>query len=102
MIGDLASCTQADGSFVPPRAQAAHQMATVAFKNIMTLMQGGSTLKSFVYHDHGSLVSLSSFSTVGSLMGNLTKGSMMVEGHSSPVVVKQESDTLGAGYFWVL
>ena len=86
VIGDLASCTQADGSFVPPRAQAAHQMATVAFKNIMTLMQGGSTLKPFVYHDHGSLVSLSSFSTVGSLMGNLTKGSMMVEGRIARMV----------------
>ncbi|MGQ7073162.1 hypothetical protein ACUN90_15055, partial [Escherichia sp. SP-MK2] len=30
--------------------------------------------------DHGSLVSLSNFSTVGSLMGNLTRGSMMIEG----------------------
>jgi len=86
VIGDLASCAQADGSFVPPRAQAAHQMATVAFKNIMTLIQGGSTLKPFVYHDHGSLVSLSSFSTVGSLMGNLTKGSMMVEGRIARMV----------------
>ncbi|QUM75137.1 NAD(P)/FAD-dependent oxidoreductase [Moritella sp. 24] len=86
VIGDLASCVQADGSFVPPRAQAAHQMATIAFKNIMTLMQGGSTLKPFVYHDHGSLVSLSSFSTVGSLMGNLTKGSMMVEGRIARMV----------------
>ncbi len=86
VIGDLASCAQADGSFVPPRAQAAHQMATVAFKNIMTLIQGGSTLKPFVYHDHGSLVSLSSFSTVGSLMGNLTKGSMMVEGRIARIV----------------
>ena len=86
VIGDLASCTQADGSLVPPRAQAAHQMATVAFKNIMTLIQGGSTLKPFVYHDHGSLVSLSNFSTVGSLMGNLTKGSMMVEGRIARVM----------------
>ena len=86
VIGDLASCTQADGSFVPPRAQAAHQMATLAFKNIMTLMKGGKEMKSFVYHDHGSLVSLSSFSTVGSLMGNLTKGSMMVEGRIARMV----------------
>jgi NADH dehydrogenase len=86
VIGDAASCAQPDGSFVPPRAQAAHQMATIAFKNIMTLMQGGSNLKPFVYHDHGSLVSLSSFSTVGSLMGNLTKGSMMVEGRIARIV----------------
>lgn len=86
VIGDLASCTQADGSFVPPRAQAAHQMATLAFKNIMTIMKGGTEMKPFVYHDHGSLVSLSSFSTVGSLMGNLTKGSMMVEGRIARMV----------------
>jgi NADH dehydrogenase len=37
-------------------------------------------LKAYVYKDHGSLVSLSRFSTVGSLMGNLMRGSMMVEG----------------------
>ena len=34
----------------------------------------------FVYKDHGSLVSLSRFSTVGSLMGNLVGGQMAVEG----------------------
>ena len=85
-FGDFASCAQADGSCVPPRAQAAHQMATIAFKNIVTLIQGGSRLKPFVYHDHGSLVSLSGFSTVGSLMGNLTKGSMMVEGRIARMV----------------
>lgn len=39
----------------------------------------GRELKAYEYQDHGSLVSLSRFSTVGSLMGNLTKGSMMVE-----------------------
>lgn len=86
VIGDLAACTQENGTLVPPRAQAAHQMATLAFKNIMTLMKGGNDMKSFVYHDHGSLVSLSSFSTVGSLMGNLTKGSMMVEGRIARMV----------------
>ncbi|SUH04123.1 NADH dehydrogenase [Salmonella enterica subsp. enterica] len=37
-------------------------------------------LKAYQYKDHGSLVSLSNFSTVGSLMGNLTRGSMMIEG----------------------
>ena len=34
----------------------------------------------YVYRDHGSLVSLSRFSTVGSLMGNLIGGRMAVEG----------------------
>ncbi|MBY7731993.1 MULTISPECIES: NAD(P)/FAD-dependent oxidoreductase [Vibrio] len=84
-IGDLAQCTQADGSFVPPRAQAAHQMASCAFSNIIAKLNGRD-LKDYVYKDKGSLVSLSRFSTVGSLMGNLTKGSMMVEGRIARVV----------------
>lgn len=84
-IGDLAQCTQADGSFVPPRAQAAHQMASQAYSNIIAMLNG-KALKPYVYKDHGSLVSLSRFSTVGSLMGNLTKGSMMVEGRIARVV----------------
>ncbi|WP_375750358.1 NAD(P)/FAD-dependent oxidoreductase [Vibrio sp. HN007] len=85
VIGDLAQCTQPDGSFVPPRAQAAHQMASQAFKNIIAQLNG-KALKPYIYKDHGSLVSLSRFSTVGSLMGNLTKGSMMVEGRIARVV----------------
>ncbi|MEO9496767.1 MAG: NAD(P)/FAD-dependent oxidoreductase [Vibrio splendidus] len=84
-IGDLAQCTQADGSFVPPRAQAAHQMASCAFSNIIAKLNGRD-LKDYIYKDKGSLVSLSRFSTVGSLMGNLTKGSMMVEGRIARIV----------------
>ncbi|SJN58629.1 NAD(P)/FAD-dependent oxidoreductase [Vibrio ruber] len=85
VIGDLAQCTQPDGSFVPPRAQAAHQMASRTFKNIVAKLNDRD-MKPYVYKDHGSLVSLSRFSTVGSLMGNLTKGSMMVEGKIARVV----------------
>ena len=85
VIGDLAQCTQADGSFVPPRAQAAHQMASCAFSNIIAKLNGREP-KAYEYKDKGSLVSLSRFSTVGSLMGNLTKGSMMVEGRIARVV----------------
>jgi NADH dehydrogenase len=64
---------------VPPRAQAAHQMAAIAFHNIRALT-GGKPLKDFIYRDHGSLVSLSHYSTVGSLMGNLIGGRMAIEG----------------------
>ena len=78
-IGDCASCPKEGGGFVPPRAQSAHQMASRCATNILALMNG-QTLKPYVYKDHGSLVSLSRFSTVGSLMGNLMRGSMMVEG----------------------
>ncbi|MGN2395118.1 NAD(P)/FAD-dependent oxidoreductase, partial [Klebsiella quasipneumoniae] len=78
-IGDCASCARPEGGFVPPRAQAAHQMATCALNNILAQMKG-KPLKAYTYKDHGSLVSLSNYSTVGSLMGNLMRGSMMVEG----------------------
>ncbi|MGF1700746.1 NAD(P)/FAD-dependent oxidoreductase [Photobacterium makurazakiensis] len=85
VIGDLASCVQEDGSFVPPRAQAAHQMASRCFYNIVAKITKRDQ-KPYIYSDHGSLVSLSRFSTVGSLMGNLTKGSMMVEGRIARIV----------------
>ena len=79
-LGDCASYTApGDDRPIPPRAQAAHQMASVVFDNICR-MQRGRPLKPFVYHDKGSLISLSRFSTVGSLMGNLIGGSMAIEG----------------------
>jgi NADH dehydrogenase len=79
-LGDCASYTPpGEDRPIPPRAQAAHQMAAVVFDNICR-MQKGRALKHFVYHDNGSLVSLSRFSTVGSLMGNLIGGSMAIEG----------------------
>jgi NADH dehydrogenase len=70
---------------VPPRAQAAHQMASTAFHNIHALIRD-KPLTEFVYRDHGSLVSLSHFSTVGSLMGNLIGGRMAIEGRLARLV----------------
>ncbi|MCS6986279.1 MAG: NAD(P)/FAD-dependent oxidoreductase [Sphingomonadaceae bacterium] len=64
---------------VPPRAQAAHQMAETVYRNLLAAM-AGRPLRRFVYRDRGSLVSLSRFSTVGSLMGNLVGGRMAIEG----------------------
>ena len=85
-IGDCASFVP-DGASrpVPPRAQAAHQMASLAFTNIRRLV-AGQPLRPFVYHDHGSLVSLSRYSTVGSLMGNLVGGRMAIEGRIARLV----------------
>ncbi|NAW64013.1 FAD-dependent oxidoreductase [Photobacterium halotolerans] len=85
VIGDLAACTQKDGTLVPPRAQSAHQMASRCFSNIVAKLTDRAQ-KPYVFVDHGSLVSLSRFSTVGSLMGNLTKGSMMIEGRIARVM----------------
>lgn len=85
VIGDCCACQQADGSFVPPRAQSAHQMAECVEKNILNELKG-EPLIDYVYVDHGSLVNLSRYSTVGSLMGNLTKSSMFVEGKIARLV----------------
>lgn len=79
-IGDCASYTPPGATrSTPPRAQAAHQMARAAFRNIVALVKS-APLTDFQYRDHGSLVSLSRYSTVGSLMGNLIGGRMAIEG----------------------
>ena len=54
-------------------------MAATALENLGRLMEG-RPLRDYVYRDHGSLVSLSRYSTVGSLMGNLVGGRMAIEG----------------------
>ena len=78
-IGDCCGVEMSDGLRVPPRAQSAHQMASVAEKNIINEINSKPLIE-FQYKDYGSLVNLSRFSTVGSLMGNLVSGSMFVEG----------------------
>ncbi|RTR33213.1 NAD(P)/FAD-dependent oxidoreductase [Shewanella atlantica] len=85
VIGDCCACKQADGSFVPPRAQSAHQMAECVEKNIIHELNC-EPREAYTYVDYGSLVNLSKFSTVGSLMGNLTKNSMFVEGKIARLV----------------
>lgn len=79
VIGDCCACEQPDGSWVPPRAQSAHQMAECVLANLIALTKG-DLQKPYIYKDHGSLVNLSRYSTVGSLMGNLTGNSMFIEG----------------------
>ncbi len=79
-LGDCAACPQPGSTRpVPPRAQAAHQMADTVFANLCAAVEGRA-LKPFVYHDHGSLVALSRYSTVGSLMGGLIGGKLAIEG----------------------
>lgn len=79
-IGDCCACKwQGHDENVPPRAQAAHQMASLVFKSIANRMKD-KAIPEYEYHDYGSLVSLGRYSTVGNLMGNLSRGSMMIEG----------------------
>lgn len=78
-FGDCAACPQPDSDRnVPPRAQAAHQQASLLAKSLARRLEGKS-LADYRYRDYGSLISLSSFSAVGNLMGNLT-GNVMLEG----------------------
>lgn len=85
VIGDCAEFTQSDGKRVPPRAQAAHQMASMCYTNLVATLNN-TPLKGYRYQDHGSLISLSNYSTVGSLMGNLSKGSLFIEGRLARLV----------------
>ena len=79
VIGDCAGCPLPDNKWVPPRAQSAHQMASHVAKNLTAALAGKAQL-AYQYKDHGSLISLSRFGTVGNLMGNLVGGAMMIEG----------------------
>jgi NADH dehydrogenase len=78
-FGDCAACPQkGTDRNVPPRAQAAHQQASMLVKSLKARIEG-QVLPEYKYQDYGSLISLSSFSAVGNLMGNLM-GSVMLEG----------------------
>ena len=78
-FGDCAACQQPDGTWVPPRAQAAYQQAMYLTRELPNLM-AGKPAKPFVFTDQGSLVSLAEYSSVGSLMGSLSHGSFFIEG----------------------
>ena len=82
-IGDCAACPWLGrgsvGEWVPPRAQAAHQQASHMVKQIGRILRDQS-LRPWRYRDFGSLVSLGRYSTVGNLMGTLTRGNIWLEG----------------------
>lgn len=80
-IGDCAACPwMGKEGNVPPRAQAAHQQATHMVRQIQHRF-AGKPLLPYRYRDFGSLVSLGRHSTVGSLMGALVGGNLMLEGY---------------------
>lgn len=84
-LGDCAQCDWPEmSSYVPPRAQAAHQQASMLAKSVSARLKG-KPLPEFKYKDYGSLVSLGKYSTVGNLMGGIT-GTVMVEGFIARMV----------------
>jgi len=78
-FGDCAACPMPGGGNVPPRAQAAHQQASLLAKSLRRHLNG-QPLPEYIYRDYGSLVALGRYSTVGNLMGTLSGGSIMIEG----------------------
>jgi NADH dehydrogenase len=88
-FGDCAACQQPDGTWVPPRAQAAYQQAMYLVE-ALPLLQQGQAVAPFVFRDQDSLVSLSEYSSVGSLMGSLmgslTQGSFFIEGQLAKIM----------------
>jgi len=81
-FGDCAACpwTGHGDETVPPRAQAAHQQASMLVKTVKCRVAGRKTLPEFTYRDYGSLVNLGAYTTVGNLMGALSGGSLFIEG----------------------
>jgi NADH dehydrogenase len=81
-FGDCAACPwpeEGPKALVPPRAQAAHQQATLLVKTIRARL-AGKPLPEFRFRDFGSLVSLGEMSAVGNLMGRLVGGSLLIQG----------------------
>lgn len=97
-LGDCAACPQPDGTLVPPRAQAASQQSSYLLRELPKLIEG-KHVKPFVFKDRGSLVSLSEYSSVGSLMGSLARGSLFIEGRIAQLMYwslhKQHQYALG-------
>jgi len=79
-LGDCASCPwPGHDRPVPATAQAAHQQAS-HLAGTMRRRLAGKPPGPWRYRDFGSLVSLGEYSTVGTLMGALMRGSLFVEG----------------------
>jgi NADH:ubiquinone reductase (H+-translocating) len=78
-IGDCASYfLTEEGKPAPPRAQTAHQMASLVAKSIRARLSG-KALPTFKYRDFGNLVNMSEYGTVGNLLSK-GKRSVYLEG----------------------
>lgn len=90
-LREVASEQAPAGRLVPPRAQAAHQMADYLAHALLHRARNRSKsgkqqlIKPFAYHDHGSLVSLADYQTVGSVMDDVMHGRFLVQGRMARV-----------------
>jgi NADH dehydrogenase len=87
-FGDCAWCPQSPGSDVPvpARAQAAHQQAELLARSLIRHVEAVHAgrqpppLPTYSYSDFGSLISLSRYTALGTLMGGVFRKSHMIEG----------------------
>jgi NADH dehydrogenase len=81
-FGDCSSCPWLghEPLKVPPRAQAAHQQASLLVKSMKHRVNNNTQLPKYTYRDYGSLVHLGAYTTIGSLMGAITGGRLFIEG----------------------
>jgi NADH dehydrogenase len=80
-MGDCAACIDRNGKPVPPRAQSAHQQADFLLETFLRQATGKAPQQlGYAYTDYGSLVSMGSRTSVGSLMGALRGFNWFVEG----------------------
>lgn len=87
-FGDCAWCPRSPGSDVPvpARAQAAHQQAELLARSLIRHVEAlhagrqPPPLPTYSYSDFGSLISLSRYTALGTLMGGVFRKSHMIEG----------------------
>lgn len=84
-IGDCSCCTKPGGGFTPATAQAAHQMASVCYKNILALVNNTS-LKNFNYNNKGTIISLAH--TAQGVITTIGKSQMGVKGWLASLIYK--------------
>jgi NADH dehydrogenase len=79
-FGDCAACPQpGTDQPVPARAQAAHQQASMLVRSMLRRLED-RPLPEYTYRDFGSLVSLSRYTALGTIMGGVFRHSHRIEG----------------------
>jgi NADH dehydrogenase len=78
-LGDCAAAPLPDAKTVPPRAQAAHQEASLLARSLRARIDGRPLL-AFHYHDFGSLVSFGEYTAIGNVIGQITGRNLWVAG----------------------
>lgn len=84
-IGDCSCCTKPGGGFTPATAQAAHQMASICYKNILAFVNN-TPLKNFNYNNKGTIISLAH--TAQGVITTIGKSQMGVKGWLASLIYK--------------